>query len=60
MNPKPDLSKPVQPTQQTPSTRASDPRQVRQERPDPRTQSVQTPDGGAHRPAGPRSGHGTS
>jgi hypothetical protein len=54
MNPKPDLSKPVQPTQQTPSTRASDPREVRQERPDAKTQNVQTPDGGAHPPSGAR------
>jgi hypothetical protein len=46
MNPQYDLAKPVSPTRQAPSTHASDPRQVRQERPDPRTQSVQTPDGG--------------
>jgi hypothetical protein len=41
-----DKSKPVEPTRQVPSTHASDPRQVRQERPRPGTQAVQTPDGG--------------
>ena len=56
MAPQDETAKPVQPTRQVPSTRASDPRQVRSERPDARTQSVQTPDGGKGPPAGGRRG----
>lgn len=46
MNDPSQTHKPVEPTHQAPSSSASNPRQVRSERPGPRTQSVGTPDGG--------------
>jgi len=54
MSPSEEKSKPVEPTQQVPSTQATNPRQVRRERPSPGTQSVQTPDGGKGPPRGGR------
>jgi hypothetical protein len=46
MSPDPsNQAKPVAPTQPQPSTKATNPREIRQERPDPRTQTVGTPDG---------------
>jgi hypothetical protein len=46
MNPSQPKDKPVEPTNQTPSSKASNPKEVRAERPKEGTQSAQTPDGG--------------
>jgi hypothetical protein len=44
--PSPDKSKPVEPTQQQSTGKASNPEDIQRERADPRTQSSQTPSGG--------------
>lgn len=41
-----EKTKPVAPTNEPPSSTASNPREVRAERPPPQTQSAGTPDGG--------------
>jgi hypothetical protein len=46
MNPEEPKDKPVKPTHQVSASTASNPREVRAQRPAAGTQSVQTPDGG--------------
>jgi hypothetical protein len=47
MNPEEPKDKPVKPTHQASTSTASNPREIRAQRPKEGTQSVQTPDGGS-------------